>query len=149
MSNWDRNKRFDSPVEVLVFKAWTDEETGLHFVGIGQDDALKSYLNEVCLKDAPQQVYFSEFSLVDHGTAQKLVQELMGLADVATTTDGYVFKRQLDNTWGDGDMSWPSIEDMLDETGATIEVAELAGPRMPVDDESEPAESVAVPRSKQ
>ncbi len=138
MSNWDHNKRFDSPCEVLIFKAWTDEETGLHFVGIGQGDALKCYLNEVCGKDAPQPVYFSEFSLVDPGTAQKLVQALMELADVASTPDGYVFKRQCDGTWGDGDMSWPSIEAIMDETDATIEVTELTGPRMPVDIESAP-----------
>ena len=29
------------------------------------------------------------------------------------TEDGYTFKLQEDGSWGDGDMSWPSLAEML------------------------------------
>ena len=40
---------------------------------------------------------------------------------------GNVFRRPSDNTWLDGDMSWPSIEALMLETDVTIEVSKLSG----------------------
>ena len=121
LSNWSYNKQFKSVATISIFKTWSDDESGIHFVGVAQDDELKSYLEEVCDKDN-KRVYFSEFSLTKPRDAAKLIRALAKLANIATTSDGYVFKRQSDGSWSDGDMSWTSIEALMLETDATIEV---------------------------
>lgn len=120
LSDWDLNKQFKDVAEVRVFKAFNYYETGVHFVGVAQGEALNAYLDEVCAKD-DKLVYFSEFDLVEPNSAAQLVDDLTKVANVATTSDGYVFTPQEDGTWGDGDMSWPSVQAIMLENEVTLE----------------------------
>lgn len=121
LSDWLHNKRFTAVADVRVLKGWFDYETGLHFIGVGDSDALNTYLGEVC-DPQNRKVYFSELALVSPRQGMSLMRQLANLAGVVKTSDGYSFERQPDGTWSDGDLSWPSIDALMDENDVVPEV---------------------------
>lgn len=123
MSNWDANAKFPkATAKVRLVKAWEDYETGLRFIGISDDPALTEYLGTVTAADDGKTVYFSEYELTRPQEAKKLIQRFADEVGVVRTSDGYSFRRDETGQWTDGDMTFKSLSQMMEEVDISIDI---------------------------
>lgn len=122
MSDGNCDPRYTGMAKLRIVKAWNDEETGLRFIGfsVEDDDALKTYLNANANAD-DRRVFASEYALIEPKSGQELFEAFAEAVGVIRTEDGYIFRKQADGTWGDEDMSFASLRDLMDGVTVTVD----------------------------